>query len=148
MYLQVPYLNLDPNPCNNRLDPQHWPLLTVFFFFKFLARSKPVTCEPLFKMWKYADRESVRSRITAMVKIWTKNINWILSAVRKYADRVSVRSRISAMVKIWTKNNNWILSAVVFRRIRSIYYPDPSSERSGSVSDQKLVITSQIYLII
>jgi hypothetical protein len=29
--------------------------------------------EPLFKMWKYADRESVRSRIHAMVKVWAKN---------------------------------------------------------------------------
>lgn len=38
-----------------------------------LGRSKPVTCEPLFKMWKYADRESIRSRILAMVKIWARN---------------------------------------------------------------------------
>ena len=37
-----------------------------------LARSKPVTTEPLFKMWKHTDVDTMRSRLGAMIKMWAK----------------------------------------------------------------------------
>jgi len=37
-----------------------------------LYRSKPVQAEPLFKMWKHTDLQTMRSRIGAMIKIWAK----------------------------------------------------------------------------
>lgn len=37
-----------------------------------LYKCKPVMTEPLFKMWKHTDLESMRSRLGAMIKIWAK----------------------------------------------------------------------------
>ena len=43
-----------------------------FSFSSVISRCKPVITEPLFKMWKEADLETMRSRLGAMIKIWTK----------------------------------------------------------------------------
>lgn len=38
-----------------------------------LYRCKPVQAEPLFKMWKKADLQTTKKRVTAIIKIWAKN---------------------------------------------------------------------------
>jgi len=42
-------------------------------FEPLVAKSKPVSSEPLFRMWNYTDRETVEKRLNAMVKLWAKN---------------------------------------------------------------------------
>lgn len=37
-----------------------------------LYRCKPVQTEPLFKMWKHTDLQTMRARVGAMIKIWAK----------------------------------------------------------------------------
>jgi len=37
-----------------------------------LHKSRPVTTEPLFRMWKETDRETMYGRMRAMVKVWYK----------------------------------------------------------------------------
>jgi hypothetical protein len=48
------------------------PLLPVQFESS-IGKSKPLTSEPLFRMWNYTDRESFLKRLSAMVKLWAKN---------------------------------------------------------------------------
>lgn len=41
-------------------------------FVEQLYRCKPVQAEPLFRMWKHTDLQTMRSRLGAMIKIWAK----------------------------------------------------------------------------
>jgi len=41
-------------------------------FVEQLYRCKPVQAEPLFKMWKHTDLQTMRARVGAMIKIWAK----------------------------------------------------------------------------
>jgi len=41
-------------------------------FVEQLCRCKPVQAEPLFKMWKHTDLQTMKSRLGAMIKIWAK----------------------------------------------------------------------------
>jgi len=42
-------------------------------FVEQLYRCKPVQAEPLFKMWKHTDLQTMQTRLRAMIKIWAKN---------------------------------------------------------------------------
>jgi len=41
-------------------------------FIEQLCRCKPVLAEPLFKMWKDCEEATMKSRVTAIIKIWAK----------------------------------------------------------------------------
>jgi len=41
-------------------------------FIEQLYKCKPVMTEPLFKMWKETDLETMKSRLSAMIKMWAK----------------------------------------------------------------------------
>lgn len=43
-----------------------------FHYLYSLHRCKPVMTEPLFKMWREADMETMSSRLGAIIKIWAK----------------------------------------------------------------------------
>ena len=41
-------------------------------FVEQLFKCKPVMTEPLFKMWKETDLDTMRARLSAMIKMWAK----------------------------------------------------------------------------
>ena len=46
-------------------------------FEPMIGNSKPVTAEPMFRMWGYADRHAITKRIEAIIKFWLKKNNLV-----------------------------------------------------------------------
>jgi hypothetical protein len=46
-------------------------------FEPMIGNSKPVTAEPLFRMWGYTDHNAIIKRIEAIIKFWLKKRNLI-----------------------------------------------------------------------
>jgi len=52
------------------------PLMPVQFE-PVIGNSKPITSEPLFRMWGYSDRQAIVKRIEAIIKFWLKKNNLV-----------------------------------------------------------------------
>eukprot|EP00088_Acartia_fossae_P013718 TRINITY_DN17256_c0_g1_i2.p1 TRINITY_DN17256_c0_g1~~TRINITY_DN17256_c0_g1_i2.p1 ORF type:complete len:475 (-),score=155.06 TRINITY_DN17256_c0_g1_i2:718-2142(-) len=52
------------------------PLMPIQFE-PMIGNSKPVTAEPMFRMWGYADRHAITKRIEAIIKFWLKKNNLV-----------------------------------------------------------------------
>ena len=58
--------------CTSTKYFNHLMCNVCFLHLYSLHRCKPVMTEPLFKMWREADMETMSSRLGAIIKIWAK----------------------------------------------------------------------------